>query len=405
MSRTTTSSAQNWSNLAPPSIAPPFSYWCNKKATAVGNGQQLMSIDSNTLDNQAFTLEVSTAVTLGAYSWAASPSAQHAQGTQVVLAAGAWFGGGGAWGPNYTGQTVCEPNGNLVTNNQFLQPSVTPTGMHVNGMGNRSMPGEHGYHGIILRVLDPLEWAYLVARGNMRALGFDHIWGMNSGTGVEPDLIGGATYNLTDHGSTAGTDDPNQETFLLTPIGSKVYAVGVPIPALNLSSYFENVNSPFNCSLQQLSTGTAATTTSAASPTGGASSRVVPATSAAPFSVGDYLSIGANPTTRVIAVNAGTGRVLMAKPQTWANGTTIFRYSVAPLTVPGLSISANTLLGTGTGGGAVYPRVIVRSTCAANGAISADSDILTITMGSTGAAFQPRHRRNGRVNFYNFASR
>lgn len=405
MSRTTTSSAQRWNNLAPPAIAPPFSFWEMKKPTAIGNGGQLMSIDSNTLDNQAFTAEVSSSDTLGTYSWAASPSVQHAQGT-LVLTNGAWIGCGHSWGPNYTGQTVYEPNGNKVFNNQFLQPSVVPTGMHINGMGNRSIPGQHGYHGIVLRVLSDIEFAYLRAHGNMRALGFDHIWAMNSGTGVEPDLIGGSAYNLTDTGSTAGTDNHDYETYLLVPIGSKVYAVGTAIPALNFANYFEAVTSPFNCTLQQLSTGTNITTTSAASPTGGASSQVVPLTSAAVPAVGDYLSIGNGPTSRVLNVNAGAGLALLARAQTWTAGTSVFRYVPSPLTVPGITFSGNTAFGTPTGGGGIYPRCIVRATCVANAAVSADSDIINITVGgSSGAAFTPRHRRSGRLTLTEYVRR
>lgn len=268
--------------------------------------------------------------------------------------------------------------------------NFTPTGINQTLISGRAsdfsfgIAGQAAHAAVWTRALSDVEMAYLGAGGNPQAIkGAVNYWKIASpgGTPESPVIDQVGTNNLTASGSlAAGTSDPNVQTFMTGgPVGAQNYTQGSAITSLNLAAggtYFDDVASAFTATLQQ-ATSTATTSTTTASP--GTTLREIPMTSVSGFSAGDYIKIGSNAITRLLAVNASAVSLLVAADQTYSASATVTRYATNPLTVTGLSMSSNVFSGTPTAA-STQNLCFFRATCNANSALMADTDVFTITI-------------------------
>lgn len=263
--------------------------------------------------------------------------------------------------------------------------TFAPTGINETLISGRAsdfgggISGQAAQAAVWNRALSDVEIAYLGAGGNPRAIkGTVSYWKIKSGESPVADQIG--TNNLTVTGTSAGTSDPNLQSYMTGgPVGAQSYTVGTAIASLNLTAgggYYDDVASAFTVALQQATaTGTTSTTTS--SP--GTTLREIPMTSVSAFAAGDYVAVGGNAITRVLQINAAAVSLLVAADQTYSSSATVTRYAVSPLTVSGLSMSSNVYGGTPTVA-STQNNCFFRATCNANSALMADTDVFTITI-------------------------
>lgn len=205
---------------------------------------------------------------------------------------------------------------------------------------------------------------------------------INTASGTEADLVG--TIGMTITGTSAASDAPPVSTFMTGgPVGAQSWVVGTAITSINLAAgggVFADTASPFTVTLQQL-TATATTGTTNGS---GSTVRIIALSAAmSSLAAGDYITIGAGSLTRVLAVSAAGTTVLVSSNQSYAASSTVTRYSVAPLSIAGISITSNVVSGTPTAA-ATYANCVWRATCNAGSTAIADSDVASITIASSG---------------------
>lgn len=394
MSRTTSVNADNWvASIAGLGWAPPFAMLSWDKPTGAAADGQILSADSNTLDVNAFSLQLfGTSPTVpAAFTWAAGGGSAHAAGGTAISNAGIWQLTGAMFGAGYVGRTIIDQNGVITTDPSFEQPTVPLTNLHANGFGNRNISGEHADKMIFMRTLSVAEIGYMWAFGSPYLLGIDHYWKFNS-TGTELDLVG--TINFTVNGTTAGLTEPNiVNAYIGTAIPDQIWPVGVPIANIDLKTKFDNsvaTLAPWTATLKQLGAAGTPTTTTAS----GAASNLVPAASVAGITAGMWISVGANAKVPVLFVQGSN--LLIAAFQTWANGAVITPYpvqAVAAITSNGVAPNgSNVCTGTPTSGAVgSYSNLCFQSTNTAHsGAISYsnlfNASITSILAGTAAAA-------------------
>jgi hypothetical protein len=386
MSQTFTSSATYLSSTVAAATAVPVSLaiWVN---TPGGQSKKFLSLANRGSVNDVFQNGLDTITSGNAVAAFASQSTGHEQViTSAAMTTGQWQHAGTVFSSAVIAAYL---NG---TNKGSGSGAGAPVPGGINGTIISGRPvdyafgiaGQAAHAAVWARALSDVEWAYLGAGGNPRAIkGTVSYWKLRSGDSPVPDVIG--TNNLTATGPPgAGTSDPNFTTFMTGgPVGNLSYTAGTAITSINLAAaggYFDDVSSAFTVTLQQATaTGTTSTTTS--SP--GTTLREIPMTSVSGFAAGDYVKVGSNAITRLLAVNTVAVSLLVAVDQTYSASASVTRYSVSPLTVTGLSMSANVFSGT-PAAATTQNLCFFRATCNASSALMGDTDVFTITVASGG---------------------
>lgn len=369
---------------APASLA----IWVN--ATSVGQGKKFLSLANSADNGQVFAvgLDFTGSASNDVSAVALAGAAQQQALTSAALTTNSWHHCGAAFASNASRSSTLDGG-----NKGSTGGTVVPTGINLTLISGRAtdfafgVTGQIAHAAVWSRALSDIEWAYLGqvsgsvrGGGNPRSLkGTVSYWKIASGASPVPDEIGG--NNLTASGVFgAGTSDPNFETFMTGgPVGNLSYTAGTAIPSINLAAgggIFDDVSSPFTVTLQQ-ATATGTTSTTTASP--GTALREIPMTSVTGFTAGDYIKIGSNAITRLLAVNATAVSLLVAVDQTYSSSATVTRYTVNPLTVTGLSLSSNTFSGT-PAAATTQNLCFFRGTCNALSTLVGDTDVFTITV-------------------------
>jgi hypothetical protein len=250
--------------------------------------------------------------------------------------------------------------------------------------------GQAAHAAVYGRGLSDTEVAYLGLGGNPRAIkGVVNYWKLLTTGGVAAtpvvDEIG--TNDLTPSATMgAGTTFPAVQTFMTGgPVGNLNYVSGTPITSINLGTsgtapLFDEVSSAHTATLKQLGSAVSIGTTTAA----GTALREIPLNTLGAFAAGDYLKITSGGTpTLVLAVNVTASTVLVATDQTFANAAAVFRLPVNAMTVAGCGITSNIFSGTPVAA-ATSALCFFRATNAANSALTADTDLFTITITAGG---------------------
>jgi len=299
-------------------------------------------------------------------------------------AANTWFHGIAVFAS--TADARCFLNGANKGTGTAVVPDTTVDHIYLSGRPTDHLFGIHGqaaHDGIAIRALSDAECAYLGTGGNPRALkNISNYWEVTATESPVVDQLG--SINLTLTGTSAGTTNPNIETFMTGgPIGALNYTQNTAISSINLAAgggIFDDVSSPFTVSLCQLNTPTSPTQTTAT----GTSVREIPVGSVSGLVADNYVKIAGNATpVRILAVNATALTILVDKDQTYANSATISYYTVNPLTIPGLGIGANVFSGIPTAA-SVNNLCFFRATNNNDSSIVADTDINTITVAASG---------------------
>jgi hypothetical protein len=368
-----------------PFTAPPYSWmiWCTSVG---GQARKFMSVGKTT--DATAVLAIDTDITSGATNKVSSLVSSPANNGQTLSLVA--INTAGQWNccqavEATTGNHASYLNGgNKGTSGAVI---ATPTGLNLFVISGRptdfsSGIGGQSAHAAIWsgRVLSDTEVAYLGAGGNPRAIkGLTNYWKIGSAENPVLDQVG--TLDLTVTGTSAGTTDPDIQTFMTGgPVGTLSWTAGTTIAPINLAAgaIFDDVSSPFSVTLCQLAAPTNPTTVSSAL----TAAREVPVVSATGITAGSYIKITSGGTpTRVLWVNGLT--VLVDKDQTCASGAQVFLHAVNTLTIPGMNMSANVYSGIPSSA-ATYTLTFFRATCSANTTLRGDTELETITVASSG---------------------
>lgn len=267
-----------------------------------------------------------------------------------------------------------------------------PTGMDTLSISGRigdftgGIAGQAAHAAAWTRGLSDAEAAYIGTGGHPRATkGLASYWKISAvevSSGVVADQVG--TNDLTIVGSTAGTTNPDIESFMIgTALGNLTYTQGTAIASIDLraGAQFDDVSSAFTVSLCQLNTPTTPTATTSAL----TAVREVPVGSVTGLVKNNYAKIAGNALpARILAVNVTASTILLDRDQTFASGATVSYYTVNPLTIPGLGFAVtNVFSGTPTSSG-VNSLCFFRAKCNNNANLVADTDIGTYTVNASG---------------------
>lgn len=362
--------------------------WVN---TSGGQARKMLSlVGSGALTNIfGVALDVTAGATNKVSAYRSSASGNDQALSTTAITTGAWQHMGAVFASATSAAAYL--NG---VNKGTSAGNFTPTGINQTLISGRAsdfsfgIAGQAAHAAVWARTLSDVEMAYLGGGGNPQAIkGCVSYWKIASpgGTPESPVIDQVGTNNLIASGALAvGTSDPNFQSFMTGgPVGAQSYTQGSAISSLNLAAggpYFDDVSSAFTVALQQATaTATTSTTTSSA----GTTLREIPMASVSGFSAGDYVKIGANAITRLLAVNASSVSLLVATDQTYSASATVTRYAVNPLTVTGLSMSSNVYSGSPTAA-STQNLCFFRATCTGSAALIADTDVFTITVTGSG---------------------
>jgi hypothetical protein len=347
--------------------------WFN---TTIAQGRRILTLAHPTDASNVLGLIFDITAATGKLSAYVSATGNSKQALSSVITANIWQHGCAVF--TTTGSCSAYLNGaNKATNSGG---ALVPSGIantvisgrlsdHTSGIG-----GQAAHAAVWTRALSDTEVAYLGAGGHPRNIkGLTSYWKIKSAASPVNDEVG--TNNLTVTGTTAGTSDPNFQTYMTGgPVGNLSLTVGTPITNIDFSTIFDAVSSAFGVTLQQLAAPTQPTTTASAL----TAVREVVLTSATGFAAGDYLKITAGGTpTRILYMNGATA--LVADDQTFASGAAVYNFKVNPATIAGLSMGSNIYSGTPTAA-TTQALCVFRAACNANVALISDSDQLTITV-------------------------
>lgn len=385
MSRTTSSNADFWSTSTPPFTTLPaagasFGAWY--KSTAIGADLQFISIDGGVLDSQCWALMVGSggvAGQVGMYAWSSGGSVGFANAAGV-LPNGVWRFVGG-----YAVNGALRGAFNGTTKGTKTQSATAPTGitgMHYNGINNRSVAGEHAHRFQGFRIWNDIEFNYLAGGGQPSNLVVDHYHQLDQAT-TESDIGASASpITMTVNGTTAGSDDPDFASYWTAAgLGAVSWTQGSAISNIDFTTKFRNVHSAYTTTLKVLSAGSQVTTTSGA----GTASNLMTVNSVAGIAVGSYVSDGPSGTQALVLFISGT-TLLLNTFLSWANTDPIYVYTATTKTFSGPSITANVLSGTPGPTDVGTYTLIPRSTCNNNAALIADGPAFTLNVSSSGAA-------------------
>lgn len=386
MSRTTTTNADFWSaataafTTLPAAGATLFGWY---KSTAIGADGQFLSVDSGTIDSNDWALMVGSGGVngqVGIYAWSSGGSVAfgNAAGT---LPNSVWRFVAGVL--NTGASRAAYNNTTKGTSTTSATAPAGVNGMHINGINNRGIAGQHAHRGVGLRSYSDIELAYLAGGGQPSNLGVEHYWQMDSGGATESDVGSSASLiAFTLHGTTAGVDDPDFASYWTAAgLGAVSWTQGSAISNIDFTTKFRNAHSAYTTTLKVLSAGSQVTTTVGA----GTASNLMTVNSVAGIAVGSYISDGPLGTQALVLSISGN-TLLLNTFLSWANSDPIYVYTASTKTFTGPSITANVLSGTPAAGDVGTYTLIPRATCNNNAALIADGPSFTINVSSSGAA-------------------
>lgn len=385
MSRTTTTNADFWSAATaaftslPAAGATLFGWY---KSTAIGADGQFISNDSGTIDLNTWSLMVGSGGVngqIGIYAWSSGGAVAfgNAAGT---LPNSVWRFVAGVL--NTGASRAAYNNTTKGTSTTSATAPAGVNGMHINGINNRGIAGQHAHRGIGLRSYSDIELAYLAAGGQPSNLGVEHYWQMDSGGATESDVGSSASpIAFTLHGTTAGSDDPDFASYwTAAALGPIAWTQGTPISSIDFTTKFRNVHSAYTVTNQVLSAGSQVTTAVGA----GTASNLITVNSVVGIAVGSYVSDGPSGTQYLVLFISGK-TLLLNGFASWANSDPIYAYTASTKTFSGPSITANVLSGTPGALDVGTYTLIARTASNANSALIADSPPFTVTVVSSGS--------------------
>lgn len=381
MSRTATTSA-DYLQGALASLAPPFTPGGWRKPTAVGPDGQWISYNAGTIDSNSYSVMIqggATGTVLEAVTWGTGGASNSALSAGSP-SNGSWQLGIGVFAAS-NNRSVKLSGATKVTDTH-QQAISGQTQININGIANRSIPGEIAQQFLFLRALNDLEMAYLESGGNPLVIGADHYWVVDSSSGTETDVgLASSGVNLTVHGTSAGsTEPPVAMVWIGAAFATQSWTQGSVITSLDFTTKFLRAHAASTLTLMVLAAGSLATTANG----GGAASNEMLVNDASGIAVGSYISDGPGGTKVPVYFKSGNTLILGAN-LTWSDTDSIYVYAATAKTFSGLTITANVLGGTPTGpdvgSNTLYPRMTVNS-----GGAFTDGPPIVYTVASSGAA-------------------
>lgn len=266
----------------------------------------------------------------------------------------------------------------------IVAPDSTAIGGPLNAGSGFNADARIAHAAIWNRKPTDIEAAFLGTGGNPRFVsGLTHYWHVTGTDSPELDSVG--TLNLTVTGTlSAGASDPVIGSYFTgATVSDKVWTQSSAIVDVTVDARFEDVASAFTTSWKVLSSPASTTTASAA----GTASQELTVASAASISVGDYVSITNNSTPTLVLMKSGS-TLFLATPRTWANGATVYKFTISNASIAGLSLAGGVITGTPTGTLAATPYYFFRATNNTTATLIADSNVFSITVNAAAAAPQ-----------------